>query len=115
MTMTMTMTTTQQLITIACVALATMLTRFLPFIIFPQSKETPKYIKYIGKVLPPAVFAMLVVYCFKDITPLSYPYALPEIISGALVIVLHLLKRNMLLSIGAGTVCYMLLIRAVFI
>jgi len=108
------MTQTQQLITIAIVALATMATRFLPFILFPQNKETPKYIKYIGNVLPAAVFAMLVVYCFKGVAPLAYPYALPELISLILVVSLHLWKRNMLLSIAGGTVCYMLLIHLVF-
>jgi len=105
------MTQSQQLITIACVALATMATRFLPFILFPQNKETPGYVKYIGRVLPPAVFAMLAVYCFKSTVILSYPYALPEIISVVLIVFLHLWRRNMLLSIGVGTVCYMILLR----
>ena len=108
------MTQTQQLITISCVALATMLTRFLPFILFPQNRKTPKYIKYIGDVLPPAVFAMLVVYCFKDTVVLAYPYAMPELISLVLVVSLHLWKRNMLLSIAGGTACYMLLVNLVF-
>ena len=109
------MTQTEQLITIAVVAAATMATRFLPFILFPQSRETPKYVQYIGRVLPPAVFAMLVVYCFKDIAPFSYPYALPELISLVLVAFLHLWKRNMLLSIASGAVCYMLLLNLVFV
>ena len=108
------MTQTQQLITISCVALATMLTRFLPFILFPQNRKTPKCIKYIGDVLPPAVFAMLVVYCFKDTVVLAYPYAMPEFISLVLVVSLHLWKRNMLLSIAGGTACYMLLVNLVF-
>lgn len=108
------MTQLQQLITIACVALATMLTRFLPFILFSQKRETPKSIKYIGTVLPPAVFAMLVVYCFKDTVVLAYPYAIPELVSLLLVVGLHLLKRNMLLSIAGGTACYMLLLNFVF-
>ena len=108
------MTQAQQLITVACVALATMLTRFLPFILFPQKRETPKYVRYVGNVLPPAVFAMLVVYCFKDTVVLSYPYALPELISLISVISLHLWKRNMLISIAGGTFCYMLLVNFVF-
>ena len=108
------MTQAQQLITVACVAFATMLTRFLPFILFPQKRETPKYVRYIGNVLPPAVFAMLVVYCFKDTVVLSYPYALPELISLISVISLHLWKRNMLISIAGGTFCYMLLVNFVF-
>jgi len=108
------MTVTQQLITIAIVALGTMLTRFLPFIIFPEGKPTPKYIQYIGKALPPAVFGMLVVYCLKNVTLLAGSHGLPELIAVAVVVLLHLWKRQMLLSVAAGTVCYMLLVQIVF-
>ena len=108
------MTVTQQLITIAVVAFGTMLTRFLPFIIFPPGKPTPKYIQYIGKALPPAVFGMLVVYCLKNVTLLTGSHGLPEFIAIAVVVLLHLWKRQMLLSIAAGTVCYMLLVQMVF-
>lgn len=108
------MTVTQQLITIAIVALGTMLTRFLPFIIFPEGKPTPKYIQYIGKALPPAVFGMLVVYCLKNVTLLAGSHGLPELIAVAVVVLLHLWKRQMLLSVAAGTVCYMLLVQLVF-
>lgn len=108
------MTVTQQLITIAVVAIGTMLTRFLPFIIFPEGKPTPKYIQYIGKALPPAVFGMLVVYCLKHVTLLAGSHGLPELIAIAVVVLLHLWKRQMLLSIAAGTVCYMLLVQLVF-
>ncbi len=108
------MTVTQQLITIAVVALGTMLTRFLPFIIFPEGKPTPKYIQYIGKALPPAVFGMLVVYCLKNVTLLAGSHGIPELIAIAVVVLLHLWKRQMLLSIAAGTVCYMLLVQFVF-
>ena len=109
------MTQSQQLITIALVALSTMATRFLAFIIFPQSKSTPKFVLYIGRALPPAVFAMLVVYCFKDTAVLTYPYAIPEIISFSVVASLHLWKRNVLLSIAAGTLCYLILLNFVFV
>ena len=108
------MTVTQQLITIAVVALGTMLTRFLPFLIFPEGKPTPKYIQYIGKALPPAVFGLLVVYCLKNVTLLSGSHGLPELIAIAVVVLLHLWKRQMLISIAAGTVCYMLLVQLVF-
>lgn len=108
------MTLTQQIITVGIVVFGTMLTRFLPFLVFPQGKETPKYIQYLGKVLPAAVFGLLVVYCLKDVTILSGSHGLPEAISILVVVLLHLWKRQMLLSIAGGTVCYMLLIQFVF-
>lgn len=108
------MTATQQLITIAVVALGTMLTRFLPFLIFPKGKATPKYIQFIGKALPGAVFGLLVVYCLKNVSLFAGSHGLPELIAIAVVVLLHLWKRQMLLSIAAGTVCYMLLVQLVF-
>ena len=108
------MTLTQQIITIAMVVLGTMITRFLPFLIFPPGKETPKYIQYVGKVLPAAVFGLLVVYCLRSVDLFSGSHGLPEAISIALVIALHVWKRQMLLSIAGGTVCYMLLVQLVF-
>lgn len=108
------MTLTQQIITIGLVVLGTMLTRFLPFLLFPAGKATPKYIQYLGKVLPPAMFGLLVVYCLRGVSILSGSYGLPELISIALVVGLHIWKRQMLLSIAAGTVCYMLLVQLVF-
>lgn len=108
------MTLTQQIITIAMVVLGTMITRFLPFLIFPVGKETPKYIQYVGKVLPAAVFGLLVVYCLRSVDLFSGSHGLPEAISIALVIALHVWKRQMLLSIAGGTVCYMLLVQLVF-
>lgn len=108
------MTTAQQIITIAMAVLATTLTRFLPFIIFPAGKEAPKFIKYLGKVLPAAVFGFLVVYCLKNVDILSGSHGIPELIAVAVVVVLHLWKRQMLLSILGGTVAYMLLIQLVF-
>lgn len=108
------MTTTQHMILIAMVTLGTMITRFLPFLLFPEGKKTPRYIQYLGKVLPAAALGLLVVYCFKDVTILSGSHGIPELIATALVIGLHLWKRQLLLSIGAGTVCYMILVQLVF-
>ena len=109
------MTITQQIITVAAVVLGTMVTRFLPFIIFPSGKPTPKYIQYLGKVLPGAVFGLLVVYCLKNVSIFSGTHGLPEAIAIVVVIGLHLWKRQMLLSIAGGTVCYMLLVQLVFV
>ena len=108
------MTLTQQIITIAIVVLGTMLTRFLPFLLFPAGKPTPKYVRYLGKVLPPAVFGMLVIYCLKNVSIFTGSHAIPEMLSIALVVALHLWKRQMLLSIAGGTVSYMLLVQLVF-
>ena len=108
------MTVTQQIITIALCVLGTMLTRFLPFLIFNESRRTPSYIQYLGKVLPGAIFSMLIVYCFRNFSFLQNSYGLPELLSVMLVIVLHCYKRNMLLSIAGGTICYMLLVQLVF-
>ena len=108
------MTTPRIIITIAAVVAATMLTRFLPFIIFPAGKPTPKYIVYLGRVLPPAIFGMLVIYCLKDVTILSGSHGIPELISIAIVVGLHLWKRQMLVSVAGGTVVYMVLVQLVF-
>lgn len=108
------MTVTQQVVTIGMVVLGTMLTRFLPFLLFPSGKPTPKYIQYLGKVLPSAVFGLLVVYCLKNVNLSAGSRGLPEAVSIAVVTALHLWKRQMLLSIAGGTVCYMLLVQFVF-
>ncbi|HIU66664.1 MAG TPA: branched-chain amino acid transporter permease [Candidatus Caccomorpha excrementavium] len=110
----MSMTTGQAVITIAAVVLGTMTTRFLPFLLFPADKPTPKYIRYLGEVLPFAVIGMLVVYCLKGTEMTAWPFGLPEVIASAAVILLHKLKKNMLLSIAGGTLCYMLLVQVVF-
>ena len=94
--------------------LVTALTRFLPFWIFRGDKPTPKLILYLGKVLPFAIMGMLVVYCLKDISFLAPPYGIPEVIGCLCVAGLHLWKRNTLLSIGGGTLVYMLLVQFVF-
>lgn len=109
------MTLLEQFIIIGMVVLGTVLTRFLPFLLFPAGKPTPKYIRYLGKVLPAAVFGMLVVYCLRNVSIFSGSHGLPELLSIAVVVILHLWKRQMLLSIAGGTVCYMLLVQMVFV
>lgn len=108
------MTFSQEVITIGMCVLATLITRFLPFIVFSGKKETPQFIQYLGKALPAAIFALLVVYCLKDVSLLEGSRGIPEVISIALVIGLHLWKRKILLSIAGGTLCYMLLVQLVF-
>lgn len=108
------MTLTQQILTVGLVVLGTVLTRFLPFLVFPAGKPTPKYIQYLGKVLPSAVFGLLIIYCLKNVSIFTGSHAVPELLSIAVVIVLHLWKRQMLLSIAGGTVFYMLLVQFVF-
>ena len=99
---------------IAAAVLVTMATRFLPFLIFGEKRKTPAVIEYLGTVLPCAIMGMLVVYCLKDVSFLNSPFGLPELISCVVVAALHVWKRNSLLSIGGGTVCYMLLVQLVF-
>lgn len=105
------MTTTQQILTIALMAIITVLTRALPFMLFPPGHPTPPYIRYLGRVLPLAVFGMLVVYCMKDVQWLSGSHGVPELIGIAATIGLHLWRRQMLWSIAGGTVVYMVVIR----
>lgn len=105
----------QTFITIMAVALGTMVTRFLPFILFPDNRRAPKYIIYLGKVLPPAVISLLVVYCMKGVSLFREPYGIPEILSAVTVAGLHVWKKNTLLSIAGGTVLYMILVQLVFI
>ena len=108
------MTLAEEILTIGLCAAATMLTRFLPFFVFRADKPTPKYIRYLGKALPAAIFGMLVVYCLKNVDVTTGTYGLPELIAIGGVTLLHLWKRNMLLSIAGGTVCYMLLVQCFF-
>ena len=109
------MTLTEQILTVAAVVLATMLTRFLPFLLIGNARETPPYIRYLGRMLPCAVFALLIVYCVRDVDLFTTPHGLPEIISIAATVVLHLLKRQMLLSIAGGTALYMALVQLMFV
>lgn len=99
---------------ILTVALTTFLTRVVPFLIFPKGKEIPPIVQYLGRVLTPAVIGMLVVYCLKSTTFLEAPYGMPEAIAVSVTAALHVWKRNNLLSIGSGTVLYMVLIQFVF-
>lgn len=98
----------------ALVVLGTMMTRFLPFLLFPADKPTPKYVQYLGKVLPAAVFGLLVIYCLKDVNIFTGSHGIPELIAIGVVVLLHLWKKQMLLSIAGGTICYMLLVQLVF-
>ncbi len=103
------------LIMIAAVAIATFATRAASFVVFPKGKEVPPTVKYIGTVLPPAVIGMLVVYCLRSTQLFAYPYGIPELIACLAVIGLHAWRRNVLLSVGAGTVLYMVLVQMVFV
>ncbi|MFG6334921.1 MAG: branched-chain amino acid transporter permease [Lachnospiraceae bacterium] len=107
------MTLSEQLCTIGMVILGTVLTRFLPFLLFPAGKPTPKYIRYLGTVLPSAVFGLLVIYCLKNVNIFTGSHGIPELLAITVVIALHLWKRQMLLSIAGGTICYMLLVQFV--
>ena len=108
------MTFAQRVATIALCALGTMATRFLPFLVFSGKRPTPRYVRYLGKALPPAIFGMLVVYCLRNVDFLSGSRGLPELLAMALTAGLHLWKGQMLLSIAGGTVFYMLLVQTVF-
>lgn len=107
------MTIAQQIITIVAVVLGTMATRFLPFLIFPEGKNPPDVVRYLGTVLPYAVISLLVVYCLKGV-PDSGTHGIPEAISIVFIVFLHKWKRNTLLSIADGTILYMALVQLVF-
>ena len=109
------MTTLQIVITIAVIAVVTLLTRGIAFVIFPANKPVPPFINYLSKVLPFAVIGMLVIYCLKGVSLLSWPHGLPELLACAATAVLHLWKHNNLISIGGGTVIYMILVQQVFV
>lgn len=100
--------------TILTVAAATFFTRLLPFLLFPANKKTPDFVLYLGRVLPYAIMGMLIIYCFKDVEFLSWPFGLPELLAGLFVVLAHKWKHSLLLSIGGGTVLYMVLVQAVF-
>lgn len=107
------MTITQSILTILAVVLGTMVTRFLPFFIFPEGRTPPAYITYLGTVLPYAVIGLLVIYCLKDAFSSGH-FAIPELIAIVFIVILHKWKKNTLLSIGAGTVLYMFLVQNCF-
>lgn len=108
------MTLAQQLITIGMCVAGTMLTRFLPFLIFRSDRPTPRYVQYLGRVLPLAVFAMLIVYCLRNVDVLGGNHALPELIAILITVGLHKWRHQMLLSIAGGTISYMLLVQFLF-
>ena len=107
------MTITEQILTIAAVVLATMLTRFLPFILIGGNRKTPPYVQYLGKVLPCAVFALLIVYCLRNVSLTAAPYGVPEFFGIVVTVAIHFAKRQMLLSIAGGTIFYMFLVQFV--
>lgn len=110
----MILTSTQTIIIIAVTAIATIITRFLPFALFSNKKEGP-YIDYLGKVLPYAAIGLLVVYCLKGISLAASPYGAPEAIAIVIISLLYLWKENTLVSIGIGTAVYMFLVQVIFV
>lgn len=102
------------MILVITISAVTILLRFIPFVVFRSNKETPKFISYLGKVLPYAIMGVLVVFALKDTVVAAYPYGLPELIACAIVVLLHLWKRNSLISIICGTASYMILVQLVF-
>ena len=99
---------------VAVAAIVTIALRFLPFLIFREGKTTPPLITRLGQLLPSAIMGMLVIYCLKGISLAQAPFGIPEIIGCLTVAPLHIWKRNTLLSIGLGTICYMFLIQVIF-
>ena len=111
----MTLTNVQALGIVLAVTLGTVITRFLPFVLFPDSRPVPKIVEYLGRTLPAAMMGLLVVYCLRNVDIAAVPHGLPELIALAVVTGLHLWKGNVLLSIGVGTAVYMVLVQAVFV
>jgi branched-subunit amino acid transport protein AzlD len=107
-------TFTKEMMIVIAMVIGTLITRFLPFLLFPAGKETPKFITYLGTTLPYATMALLVVYCLKGVTIFTAPHGLPELIAVLTVVLLHWYKKNSLLSIAFGTIVYMFLIQKVF-
>ena len=105
------MTHTQEILTIAICVVGTMATRFLPFLIFREGRPVPPYVQYLGKALPSAIFAMLVVYCLRNVDFTGGAHGLPELVSITATAALHLWRRNMLLSILGGTLYYMAIVQ----
>lgn len=107
--------TVHSLLIVAVMAVFTALTRFLPFLAFPEGRKRPRVITYLGTVLPYALIGMLVVYCFKSVSVFAYPYCIPELLAVVLVTVLHIWKRNTLISVFGGVIFYMVLVQCVFV
>ena len=104
----------QAFIMILIMAGVTFFIRGLPFLLFPENKKPPAYIMYLGKVLPFAIIGMLVVYCFKNVSVVAAPFGIPELIALVVIVILHVWKRNTLVSIGGGTLLYMFLVQVLF-
>lgn len=111
----MQLTTLEVLVVLFALVFGTLLTRLLAFVLFPENRRQPQVISFLSLTIPAAMMGLLVVFCLKSTTVLSYPYGLPELISVALIVALHLWRRNVLLSIAVGTLMYMFLVQAVFI
>ena len=109
------MNDTEILITALMIVIGTAFLRFLPFIIINKSLSENKYVKFLGNMLPYSMIALLVIYCIKDINIIKFPYGLPEIISIIAVAVFQIVKRNVLISIGLGTIIYMFLVQVIFV
>ena len=108
------MTSFQAILKILICSAATILIRFLPFAIFSGKRKTPEYVLYLGRALPPAIFSMLVVYCLKGVSLFQGSHGIPEASASAVTVALHLWKRQTLLSIAGGTLCYMFLVQMIF-
>lgn len=108
------MTRERALLIILIVAACTLVTRLTPFVLFGGKRNVPKAVEYLGAILPAAIMATLVVYCLKGADLFSASHGIPEFASVAVTAALHAWKRNVLLSIAAGTLCYMFLVQAVF-
>ena len=108
------MTNAYYWISAAVIASVTIVIRFLPFLIFKNGQKTPKLVEKLGRLLPYSVMGMLVVYCLKGISFRAFPFGMPEILAVGVVVLMHLWKRNTLLSIVSGTVIYMVLVQLVF-
>lgn len=109
------MTFNEQILTIIIAIIAVQLCRWVAFVMFPAHKPIPEFVKYLGKALPPAVFGLLVVYCYKNVDIFGQYHGMAEFIAGVVVIVLHRTFKNMFVSIGVGTVLYMILVQKVFV
>lgn len=109
------MTTLQAALIVAIFSGATMLTRWLPFLVFPAGRPTPRYIFYLGRVLPFAITTMLIVYCLKDVHIMASPHGAPELLAILVVAALFLAFKNSLLAIAVGTILYMVLVQLVFV
>ena len=110
----MTLTTGQALAIVGAVTLGAIITRFLPFLLFPDSKPVPKVVEYLGRTLPAAMMGLLVVYCLKNVTWTAAPHGIPELLAIFAVVLLHRWRGNVLLSIAGGTALYMALVQLVF-